>query len=50
MLDDYITCLSTLTQDMRRRLHTERVVCATMVPIDGRTVPVLCPSCGSRVI
>jgi DNA-directed RNA polymerase subunit RPC12/RpoP len=35
---------------MRRRLHTTRNVCATMVSIDQPGTPIMCPTCGSRVI
>lgn len=47
---DWITCNSGLSLDMRRRLHTTRIVCRTMVCIDSQTLPVMCPSCGSRVM
>lgn len=49
-LMDWITCGSGLSLDVRRRMHTARTVCRTMVPIFGQTAPILCPSCGSRVI
>jgi len=49
-MPDWITCRAGLSIDKRRRLHTQRVVCETMVCIDGHTVPIICPTCGSRVM
>jgi hypothetical protein len=46
-MTDFITCPADLAFSVRRNLHTSRLVCRTLVPVTA--LPMLCPSCGSRV-